>query len=160
MKNNSSTLARIAVLSGLALGAFALSALADWNNAPPNPPGSNAEAPINVGSVSQTKTGSLIIGIPSSGTPSPAKLTTISADIESATNIATFYANNLLQGIAIGYNTIRQTNIASPLILDAKVVRVVGGPIATEKGLIIETRTSAQGDPASPETGRMWLITN
>lgn len=36
---------------------------------------------------------------------------------------------------------------------------VNNSPIKAAGGLIIETRTTAQGDPASPETGRMWLLT-
>ena len=39
----------------------------------------------------------------------------------------------------------------------SKKLEVVGGPIKATGGLIIETRTS---DPASPETGRMWLRTD
>ncbi len=33
------------------------------------------------------------------------------------------------------------------------------GPIKATGGLIIETRTAAQGNPTSPATGRMWLMT-
>lgn len=36
-------------------------------------------------------------------------------------------------------------------------LEIKGGPTKTTGGLIIETRTS---DPASPETGRMWLRTD
>ena len=36
-------------------------------------------------------------------------------------------------------------------------LEIVGGAIKATGGLIIETRTS---DPASPETGRMWLRTD
>jgi hypothetical protein len=50
MKKSSALLTRIAILSGLALGAFAFSAVAgSWTAAPPNPPNNNADAPINVG---------------------------------------------------------------------------------------------------------------
>lgn len=36
---------------------------------------------------------------------------------------------------------------------------VVSAPIKAGGGLIIETRTAAQGNPTNPETGRMWLMT-
>lgn len=115
MKNNSPILVRIAILSGFALGAFALSALADWTNAPPNPPSGNTEAPINVGSILQTKIGSFNVGTES--------------------------------GTKVGIGTNNPTT----------KLDVEGGPIKAGGGLIIETRTA---DPTSPETGRMWLITN
>jgi hypothetical protein len=38
----------------------------------------------------------------------------------------------------------------------SKKLEVVGGPIKATGGLIIET---VSADPASPETGRMWLVT-
>jgi len=47
MKKQLITLAALA--GGFVLGASALVALADWNQAPPNPPQNNAPAPINVG---------------------------------------------------------------------------------------------------------------
>jgi hypothetical protein len=60
MKNFPQLASRIAILSGLALGAFAFSAVAgSWTAAPPNPPNNNADAPINVGGLSQAKTGLL-----------------------------------------------------------------------------------------------------
>jgi hypothetical protein len=40
-----------------------------------------------------------------------------------------------------------------------KKLEVVGGPIKATDGLIIETRSDAQGNPAGPENGRMWLMT-
>lgn len=53
-----STLARIATLSGLILGAFAVSAVAaTWTPPPSAPPTGNPDAPVNVGSVTQTKLG-------------------------------------------------------------------------------------------------------
>ena len=56
-------IARIAVISGLALGAFALSALAgSWSAPIQQPPSGNVDAPINVGSSNQAKIGSLTIG--------------------------------------------------------------------------------------------------
>lgn len=53
-----STLARIATLSGLILGAFAVSAVAaTWTPPPSAPPTGNPDAPVNVGSATQTKLG-------------------------------------------------------------------------------------------------------
>lgn len=49
-------------------------------------------------------------------------------------------------------------NVGIGTITPSKKLEVVGGPIKATGGLIIETRTSAQGDPISPETGRMWLM--
>jgi hypothetical protein len=46
---NQSIINRIAVISGLALGAFALSAVADWSNPSQAPTQGNVPAPINVG---------------------------------------------------------------------------------------------------------------
>ena len=69
MNKTTSYLSRIAVISGLALGAFTLSALADWHvpgypgaaiaptSCPPDRDGCNA--PINVGAGGQAKVGSL-----------------------------------------------------------------------------------------------------
>jgi hypothetical protein len=67
MKKQLITLATLA--GGFVLGASALVALADWTQAPPNPPQNNAPAPINVGAGTpvlnltgiQEKTNSLII---------------------------------------------------------------------------------------------------
>ncbi|HTK33519.1 MAG TPA: hypothetical protein VL335_03170 [Candidatus Paceibacterota bacterium] len=52
-----SVLAASSLLIGGFMGASALVALAGWTNAPANPPSSNTEAPINVGSILQSKTG-------------------------------------------------------------------------------------------------------
>ena len=56
-------LARIAVLSGLTLGAFALSAMAagSWTAPGSTPPNGNVDAPLNTGSSAQVKTGGLTI---------------------------------------------------------------------------------------------------
>jgi hypothetical protein len=67
MKKQLITLA--ALVGGFIIGASALVALADWTQAPPNPPQNNAPAPINVGAGTpvlnltgiQEKTNSLII---------------------------------------------------------------------------------------------------
>jgi hypothetical protein len=70
MKKDSSIIARVATIVGLALGAFALSALAGtWTAPSVAPPGGNVDAPINVGGgifgapgyFSQTKAGDLTI---------------------------------------------------------------------------------------------------
>jgi hypothetical protein len=54
----SSFISRVATIGGLALGAFALSAFAGTWVAPSAPaPGGNPDAPVNVGSVTQTKLG-------------------------------------------------------------------------------------------------------
>ncbi len=69
---NSLTLTRVATITGLTLGAFALSALAGTWTAPGTgqpagtictPPKCNVDAPINVGDTSQTKTGPLIVNL-------------------------------------------------------------------------------------------------
>ena len=56
-----SVLASAGLVVGLALGTSALVALADttWTAAPANPPNNNVAAPINVGALTQTKTGLL-----------------------------------------------------------------------------------------------------
>ncbi len=60
MKKNTPLIARIASITGLLLGAFALSAIAGtWTAAPCSPPGCNTSAPINVGNDYQTKSGGL-----------------------------------------------------------------------------------------------------
>ncbi|MFA6295345.1 MAG: hypothetical protein WC666_02900 [Candidatus Paceibacterota bacterium] len=66
MKNNS-IISRVAVIIGLTLGAFTLSALANWTAptfSPPDCPASEpaCNAPINVGSQSQYKKGAFGIG--------------------------------------------------------------------------------------------------
>lgn len=111
MNHTTSRLARIASLTGIMLGAFALSALAGTWTAPTNsPPDGNVDAPINIGYGPQTKQGGVII------------------------------------------NSLNAAN--SPMTYG---LWVVNAPIKAGGGLILETRTS---DPASPETGRMWLRTD
>ncbi len=61
--NTSTMLNRIAAITGLALGGFALSVLASTWSAPTQaPPDGNVDAPINVGSIEQTRFGILNIG--------------------------------------------------------------------------------------------------
>lgn len=64
MKKLSSTITRVASITGLFLGAFALSVLADsssWTPATCSAPGCNTDAPVNVGANAQFKTGSLAV---------------------------------------------------------------------------------------------------
>ncbi len=63
MKYNTSITARIVTLSGLFIGAVALSAFATttWTAPTALPPGSNVDQPLNVGSSPQVKLGSLDI---------------------------------------------------------------------------------------------------
>ncbi len=129
---------------------------ADWTTAPPNPPLGNVDAPINVGPSSQYKSGFLQIS------------TTTSSFAFSVPNGYSFH-----KGIIADVNGIFSSgNIVadSGLIVNGSAgigtnspttkLEVVGGAIKATGGLIIETRTAAQGDPASPATGQMWLITN
>jgi hypothetical protein len=114
MNKTTSFISRVAIISGFALGAFALAAVANWTAPISAPPACNAgdpgcDSPLHVGYGSQTKQGGLILN----GLTSP--------------------------GVAMTYG-----------------LWVVNAPIKAAGGLVIETRTS---DPASPETGRMWLIT-
>lgn len=72
MINISKNLQKIAVITGLLLGAFAISALADWSApgtptspiSPPNCPTGDygCDAPINVGAATQYKSGPLGVG--------------------------------------------------------------------------------------------------
>ncbi|GEM_PF-3120245 len=111
MKIKSPIINRIAVVTGLFLGAFALAALADWSapqHTPPTCPSgeSGCDAPLNVGSISQSKQGPLLINTDGS----------------------------LTYGLD------------------------VWGIARFNGGIDIETRTTQQGDPSNPDTGRMWLI--
>jgi hypothetical protein len=108
---------KVAIFTGLALGALALTATAanyvgPSGAAPICPDGySGCDAPLNIGYGAQTKQGGLIL------------------------NSKLDAANFMTYGLW-----------------------VVNKPIKAEGGLIIETRTTAQGNPSSPETGRMWLM--
>ncbi len=174
MKNNSPILARVAILSGFALGAFALSVLAtDWTaplSSPPNCASGNpgCDAPINVGSVDQTKTGSI----------------TTAKSIIAKELKTTSGPDHYNQGVIIGYNSISQSESGYGLVIKTdnnnlvlnpttgnvgigtlspspnSKLDVVGGPIKASGGLIIETRTAAQGNPANLQNGNMWLIVN
>lgn len=61
-KNLQTLIKRASAIVGLALGAFALSAVAQvWNPAPANPPSGNVPAPLNASLNSQSKLGQLLI---------------------------------------------------------------------------------------------------
>ncbi|MDE1967224.1 MAG: hypothetical protein KGI45_04135 [Patescibacteria group bacterium] len=67
MNNKYTTVRRIAVTTGFLLGAFALAALANWTPPPGTPPSCpsgqpGCDAPINVGSVAQTRMGAIGLG--------------------------------------------------------------------------------------------------
>lgn len=110
MKKISSTLYKISVLSGIALGSFAITALAGtWTAPTATPPNGNTEAPLNVGYGSQTKQGGVWL-----------------KSLNDSNTVGTY-------GLV-----------------------VENAPIKAMGGFIVETRTS---DPANPETGRMWLLT-
>ena len=63
MKHTTSITARIVTLSGLFVGALALSAFATttWTAPTATPPGNNVDQPLNVGASAQTKIGNLDI---------------------------------------------------------------------------------------------------
>lgn len=66
--------------------------------------------------------------------------------------------------INVGYTgQIKQGNLWLKGLIDASTPAQYGlvvenAPIKASGGLIIETRTAAQGNPTNPETGRMWLM--
>ncbi|MFA6315406.1 MAG: hypothetical protein WC648_03530 [Candidatus Paceibacterota bacterium] len=67
---------QIAIVTGLALGGFAISAVAAWTTAPSSPPAcpdtiEGCNAPLNVGSSDQVKTGVLTLGALFLNTGSP-----------------------------------------------------------------------------------------
>lgn len=154
MKNTLLNMKKMAIISGLSLGAFALSALAatSWTPATQNPPGGNTDAPINVGPSPQFKAGPLAVGSLVVGKNSvPA--TGFDLDVDgfglftglSVSGSGYFSADGTFLGkVGIGTNA------------PTKKLEVVGGPIKATGGLIIETVAT---DPINPESGRMWLVT-
>ncbi len=113
MKHISPHIAKVATVTGIFLGAFAISVLAGtWTAPATTAPGGNPDAPLNVGYGVQTKQGGIIL------------------------NSLDSTAGNPVMNYGLW---------------------VVSAPIKAGGGLIIETRTS---DPASPESGRMWLRTD
>lgn len=147
MKNVSSVTARVAIVTGLFVGAFALAALADWTkpvSAPPScasgDPG--CDAPINVGGT---------IGVASSGQYKKGPLglgaTSGLTDGISLNVFGTAVMTNLLAGTA-GIGTISPD--------PATKLDVENGPIKAGGGLIIQV--SAGTPSGSLQTGRMWLV--
>lgn len=140
--NTKNILNKIVSVTGLALGAFALSALAgSWSAPTLPPPSGNTDAPINVGTSPQHKAGTLALGKTSDA------LSGLVADINGAIGAVNLITTG---DVTVGGNL--GVGTASP----TKKLEVVGGPIKATGGLIIET---VSADPASPETGRMWLVT-
>lgn len=87
MKKISPIVTRVAIVAGLALGAFAVSALADWSqplSAPPACTSGNpgCDAPIHVGYGPQTKQGGIVVnGLASAGTAMQYGLWVVNAPI-------------------------------------------------------------------------------
>lgn len=122
---------KTAVLAGLIIGAFTLSAAADWTaplDVPPSCTSGNpgCDAPLTVGNTMQTKVGALTLN--TSGSP--------------------FQYGLIVANGTVGIRT------ASPDTSTA--LDVESAPIKAGGGLILETRAS---DPTNPATGRIWLIT-
>jgi hypothetical protein len=71
--------------------------------------------------------------------------------------------NNVAAPINVGYSsqvksgTLWIDGLVSAGTAATYSLVTANAPVKTTGGLIIETRTS---DPASPETGRIWLLTN
>lgn len=155
------------IILGLALVLGVSYVSAAWTTAPASPPSGNVDAPINVGSTAQTKSGpfsvvgSMTISGPSGGfvfTNRDGGDTTAwqlySAKNGGAESVARIWNGSNADVVVItkSGNVGIGTN-ASP----ATKLEVAGGPIKATGGLIIESRTS---DPVGPETGRMWLRTD
>ncbi|MCL5782072.1 MAG: hypothetical protein M1459_01800 [Patescibacteria group bacterium] len=130
----------VGIITGLTLGAFALSALANYTSptfAPPDCPANEpaCNAPINVGQSLQTKNG-----------PFGVNETSMTVDSVSGTRVADFEVagKTLLQGSAAIGGTL-----------------LVNGVTKTIGGLVIQTCASGScpGDGSNPvETGQMWLV--
>ena len=177
----------ISIILVLGLSISFQSLLAAWTAPTANPPTCAAgnpgcDAPINVGSATQSKignfgvTGTFAVGDNMAAAGSLFNLTQtinphfyinankgIQLRLDADNNdAATFQVNNG------GNGTIFTLDESGNLTVSGNVgigttnpgtnrLEVVGGPIKATGGLIIETRTS---DPASPVTGQIWLRTD
>lgn len=140
--NKTKIVNRIVTVIGLSLGAFALSALAGTWTAPTlPPPNGNVDAPVNVGSSAQAKDGALGLG------KSLPIISGLKLDVSGVIGAT---------GALISGDTSITGNVGIGTVAPSKKLEVVGGPIKATGGLIIET---VAADPASPESGRMWLVT-
>jgi hypothetical protein len=126
------------VISSIGIGAGAIIlglgiqyALADWNQAPPNPPQNNVAAPINVGTVSQAKNAGLALGTTTPPTGN------ILADIEGGL----FSQSILTQGF-----TLSDANSSS-----AKKGCTVGSP-GCENGSVLTNDGSGLASWLTPST--------
>ncbi len=98
--NNKNLSNKIATIAGLFLGAFVLSALAaDWTAPTANPPANNTKAPINVGTILQSKDGTLTVKNMSVGK------TTVPASGYSFDVVG----NGLLSGLLVSGKTVTDT---------------------------------------------------
>ena len=135
MKTSISPLvSRAAILTGLFLGAFAISAIA-WSSPVSAPPTCNAgdpgcDAPINTSASTQTKIGPLVVS---------------NSSLNTGTGLLVPWGNVV---IGTGANTSVPTQYG---------LYVTGKPMKAAGGFVMETRTA---DPAVADmkTGRMWMI--
>lgn len=129
---NQITIKKVAVTTGLFLGAFALSVMAaDWTPAGCAAPGCNTEAPINVGSNQQTKSGALTIGGASQN-----------ADGSS------FFVNGLIKTVGLfveGMATVDSLNVASSLKVTSTGFATANSVLTNVGGGVAEWKVPAAG---------------
>jgi hypothetical protein len=102
---NNLSIKKVATVSGLFLGAFALSVLAaDWTEAPCAAPGCNTAAPINVSRDAQTKLGGMVLA-GGDATPSGAMLDVDGVGSFTGLSVAGRISSNFLTLTAPGYAT-------------------------------------------------------